>query len=1373
MKRISQLIISGTVILTALLSGCKNNLLPDSIGEEVVIAQQDTSGKIDIPQELKATKGKKQQITLNWNAVAKASKYNIYAAKTPFESFIKIGETTETEFIYSINAGLTRYFRITAADYLGNESDASSIVSGATLARPLISNITNELTETSSTATVYWYMENVSDYQEMVRYEITAYENSKRVDEKFVDGSQTTQTFVTFENVPQHTNLEFQVTAYLSDEQSDTEISEKMDVDTAAKQTPDAVSDLQATWASSLDSITLSFKLPEPSFIKTGVTAGNTVYEQYPVYFKVLRRETSSDTDWQNATVIADHLYYDGTTTGHGITFDPSDTDAQKAEKQENINLWFNNYISGTEVSFTDSGLPFKTEYEYRIQSYLDNYKTTVTSNLSSIATVTGHTAAVPSITTKDFEYEYAYENEEDPEQITSKKQAHFGFNFNWEDFGTADKYKIILQTTKTGLAAESVPEVSFKQISDISSFTESFIFEPEDYSSEGYYEYAVYIVENSIETTANAEPSSYLTKTSAPGKILISPVLVLPEIKNFRVTDGYKDKIHLEWDTAETITYSLSRYEVDGNNVKIGEEEKNILTAPGDCPAESGKRYVFILTASDSRYDVPSDPLTAETLGTPVPVFDTANAKHNAVSVSWPKVQKASSYTVSFSNGVSVLGSFNFNEESEGSGAITEKNGIFTCTLSEPAGYNNASLSGKTWTATVTASNSTADETFRNTDVFTLGPAAVKNLSATVAKSTSDIKISWDSVPGAKAYAVRRARCSVTAPYNEISVDVYTVPAAGGNVKAGGVDVTAATAVLNEETGTITLTDSYKQIPSENPSVWDSNQDKLAWGFPYKYTVFPMEEDEELDTEAGSATADLGTTSYTFINADEISDTGSCIGYGHNVTATKAEDPKKITVTWNRPFGIPDDLEPFLWYRESGNENWTFNNIKASKNNAGLYNSFVIKPAGADRTKAFEYAVTYIEGNTESAKPFTSYLNELQSIKDETVSPTETLNKGYAFAIDFEASPVLINGEPSLDEEFTWKLWDYSKRAVGPDENTKYTLCLKNNDFFIASDSDNGWRAIADVNKDGTISTSAYAELFIADKYNISVTPGTNKVTVSPVSSKQYNTTLSSTEANKGVFEGLLKVQRDYKHYAKLSVSRTNSAGEEIEAACSDKEEYAYRNLTDGELARMALMTLAYGFYLNDGGDSALSSMGQFKYGGANNFIAAEKTDGQSGSATFTNRESAATLTSNWGKYRQYFTFLNYNSSTQTPGNTPVVPPLSISCAKSSCMIQGDIDNYIYCIETDPLKLSTAACGDDYSKYANLLNADLSITAKNNDTISVSIKRSGASSSITLVSTSDNGTRKWWFPMQIHSDKSYLFTSTDYGWWPSAEGGN
>ena len=153
-------------------------------------------------------------------------------------------------------------------------------------------------------------------------------------------------------------------------------------------------------------------------------------------------------------------------------------------------------------------------------------------------------------------------------------------------------------------------------------------------------------------------------------------------------------------------------------------------------------------------------------------------------------------------------------------------------------------------------------------------------------------------------------------------------------------------------------------------------------------------------------------------------------------------------------------------------------------------------------------------------------------------------------------------------------------------------------------------WINVATYKNDGTISPSTYKETTIAINGNgVKITP----------TGLSYDT----------VHNGLLKVLRDYKHYAQVIVKRVNSEGQEITASFADNEEnmYAYREVSHSEFSRIATLPMAIGIR------AAVNDQG-IKW-----------TGGQSGSATAIN-PGAGTVSINTygpGYIRSDVNFTNY----------------------------------------------------------------------------------------------------------------------------------
>jgi hypothetical protein len=537
------------------------------------------------------------------------------------------------------------------------------------------------------------------------------------------------------------------------------------------------------------------------------------------------------------------------------------------------------------------------------------------------------------------------------------------------------------------------------------------------------------------------------------------------------------------------------------------------------------------------------------------------ASAVYDSVTAYWKPVKQASSYTVTLNNGTDIVKDTVTASTADGitsytvtksdgtaSGNTLDVNteGYIVYTINKPAGYTDASVSGSDMTLVVSASSAYSG-TVRDTTtspaaaVRTLGPAK-SAVSATVAKYAGRIEVKWNATAGAKAYLVRRDRCT-SSDSSIVSTDAYIVPAnpsgTSGEIKANSETVSAVTAAA--ASGVITLTDTYSAEPSTGATTWQDNQDKLSWGYPYRYTVFPLE--DAADTyDVSSSSTSINDVTYT--GTGSLYATGSTIGYGVDVHATKSEDPYKVTITWTKPYLGTTSPDPKLYRTADGKNVWE--PTSASIDSTG---NFIVSPTGNERTAAYDYAVSY-NGET----PHETYLSAMTSAADP-LYPSEPKNKGYPFAIESSAVNVTTKGAAGYSEKVSWKLWDYTARAAGPADGTTYTVNMKNSDY------DTNWHKIADVSSDNQINLDS------DPSYQITMTPSGSGITVTPVF---YNDTHS----------GLLQVLRDYRHYVQILVKRTNLAGNEIYASYADGDMYAYREITPKEFALASALSIATSMY-------------------------------------------------------------------------------------------------------------------------------------------------------------------------------------------------
>ena len=1167
-----QSIIAAGFLLTAFLASCSSELVPSPAASAITDSSSGISSRsISAPQNLTATQGGKRKITLAWSEVSKAVRYYIYAASNPFDTYIRVGETSALTYEYSADSGITRCFKVAALDYSGTQSDTSIVVSGTTLACPSISDIVLPENSEDSSASVYWYMENADAYAQSLIYVITCMNGSTVVKTATMAGAASdgtaTDTSYTFTKLTQNTSYKYTVEAYLTTAQTDNETSNAVDYATAVSLKPKAPVSLSASEGTSLSQIQLTFKLPEEAYIKNSSSSGTSssadTYSHYPVYFKIFRRiSTDTEETKEPWITMTDGIYYsnDASAAGYLSKNVPANVDAYA-------------YTEGSSVTWTDSSsIARGLKYEYKVQSFVFGKNTT---SSSSFSTATGWTAAAPSLKLGTY-------------SVTAGKTMNtssvLSLTASWKSLGKEDAYCYIIKSSRAKAYSNDIDDSeSYTLYNSVSAINNSvFSYKISDDSAantsvRGYYTYTLFIVPKNTAAADSSAEANALDKVSAAGTILVTNELSLPSFSGFTVTSGYKDKVYVSWtneaDSSGTAyTYTLSRYVLDNNGNQDG--DVTVLTADSSSTAvnqsytfsdtglASGKSYVYALYAATSTgLKVPSAPLTAETLGTPAPVFDETAASYDSVTASWKPVKQASSYAVTLNNGTDIVKDTVTAVTTDGitSYTVTKSDGTasedtidvnaegsLVYTITKPSGYNNAAVSGSDMTFVVSAS-STYSGTIRDTTtspaaaVRTLGPAK-SAVSATVAKYADRVEVKWNTLAGAKGYLVRRDRCT-SSNSDIVSTDAYIVPAnpsgTSGEIKANSETVTAVTA--SAASGIITLTDTYTAEPSSSVTTWQNNQDKLSWGYPYRYTVFPLEDAADTYDVSSSSTS---IKDVTYTGTGSLYSTGSTIGYGVDVHATKSEDPRKVTITWTKPYLGTTSPDPKLYRTADGKNLWE--PTSASIDSTG---NFIVCPTGTERTTAYDYAVSY-----NGDKPHETYLSAMTSAADPLYS-SEPKNKGYPFAVESSAVNVTTNGAASYSEKVSWKLWDYTARAAGPADGTTYTVNMKNSDY------DTDWHKIADVSSKNQIKTNPDS------LYQIIMTPSESGITVEPVF---YNDTHS----------GLLQVLRDYRHYVQILVKRTNSAGNEIYASYADGNMYAYREITPKEFALASALSIATSMY-------------------------------------------------------------------------------------------------------------------------------------------------------------------------------------------------
>ena len=1115
-----------------------------------------TNNTIASPQNLFASQGEKRTITLSWTEVHKAVRYYVYASPTPFGNFPKVGETSTRLYTYDAMPGVTRYFKVTAVSYAGTESKPSLTVSGTTLAQPVINDI--QQTENTDSVTISWYMENTDAYCDALQYTITCRGNSDVIRTETIAGGAngiSAPTSYTFTNLKQNTKYKYTVEAFLKTAQEAVETSDAVDAETAASLKPSAPDNMHATGGVLTNMISLSFTLPEKANVKQTTDMGTggqqAIYSKYPLYFKIVRRIAAGDTGTEYSWMpLEEKMYYSPSEPNKWTSTEPTSLEAYNAA-----------YTEGATVTYIDtSDLVRGIKYEYKIQSYI--YKKNTTSSSSSSSAV-GWEAAVPLFELSNITS--VPDNELHP---TKNIKTSVRFKAAWTSHGKESDYVFIVKEDHNDIADNysGSKYMLYESLAGVNAAVLTYDTQDAASTNCGYYTYTMYIVSKTFpHGAAELETAVHNALDSAPAQrsALVTSEIDLPKA-SITVDDGYGDKAVISWNYDSETDYTLKRYTADENGYKIEgtlkETDNAALGTTGsytDTTLENGKAYIYVLCAKykTGTITILSDPVTAYTLGVPFVTFDADSPAYSAITISWKPVQKADIYTVTLTcDSITVTGTLEKNTTgssytaSEHTSYTIGETGQIIYMIGKPAGYDDAQISGKPFTCTVSASNSKAAAASAPIQVRTLGPAET-NVTATLAQSADRITATWNTVQGAAGYFVLRDRCDIL---NDkiLSSDVYFVPAtptgSTNEIQANKEIISGASAVITGNT--ITLTDTYTASPATGMTVWQDNQDKLAWGYPYRYTVFPAKSAD--DTYDVSAVSENGKRTQVTIrdvvyqNVDKIFAAGSTLGCGFAVTATKSESPDSVTIVWQKPYGITTQ-EPKLWRKRmtGSGAQW-----EKTTELVDAHGNFVVAPTGNERTVPYGYAVVYSD-----EAPHATYLTSL-SVSDPK-SPSEPLNKGYAFAITCTADNIKNGIAAGFGERIGWTLWNYDERAVGPDPGKTYELYIKNSDYNA------NWNKIATVSQDGSVTLNNKSE------YAVTITPSNESLSIIPVLTNDTHS-------------GLLQVLRDYKHYAKMEITRTLSDGTHITASYSDGDPFAYREITPKEFALVSALSLATAMY-------------------------------------------------------------------------------------------------------------------------------------------------------------------------------------------------
>ena len=1222
--------------LAFFIAGCKEMLPVPQMSQN----NTEIKSALAAPSNITATHGLKRKIRLTWTGTSSAKCYYIYSASTPFDEYVQINETTNdnTYIELAVPSGYSGYFKVAAVNGLGEVSDKSLAVYGTSLATPQITSIQEDQTS----ATVYWFMENLNrkTYLDDIHFTAICYDSkSNEVGRKTLAG--TTETFCTFDGLSSGTKYFYEVEAYLGSDGDSIEKSLKLDSETVVSLTP-AVPKFTVSEGTRDDRIDINITLPPmvKILVESGSGGANQAsYEDRPLYFKISKLNDSTGEYDELVKYIP--FNYNGKNPIQEIGKDSPE---------------FDNYKEGDVITYSDFVEPNKVErgkkYTYKVFACTDNYYNSKGERLSPVSddkkttAQTGWAASVPRIFSSSIEYDYEEsETETEAETVTVKTKiaARLEITTAWDSIGKENEYVyMLLQNHKTlesatgdgkdSFIAKQDGSCYFDTLEEIKSVPLTFDLKTNPESVRGYYRYSFYIVPKSVKSEVSDPNQNVdtikeksLTHIDDISSKLISDgdVDIVPNIK---VEDGYKDKVIIKWEAKDNVNYKLVRYTLDNegsidNSITAVSVDSDKLTGGTytDNEIESGKAYSYTVYASNDQIsDVPSNTVKAYTLGTPVVSFDTSEIDYDSITVKWNTVMHNAEYLEKGSSmhGIKYKVEYNGNSYNiaqsdmiDESSSIVEKSSDdydvkcidgkeFILKIKKNiAGFNygskpvvSAKNAGAASELIVQASN---DVTKSEPSNYTQGSVSVKVLGpAEIALTTSkaaydkQINVSWNVIEGAAGYVIRRI-CPRTRLGEEEDKTDYITVSASGNVTNNGESVGNGRTVLTSNSGVINISDKYCAA-SDTTSLYQTNQEKIDVGLEYDYTVMPVKNLNDNPFE---------DFKIVYQNEDDVSAKGYTNGYGIKTLASKADYADKIEVTWKKP-NTSSATFPQAFYRKVGDSKWE----KFGQLSSGDEKIDFVPPQDS-RDKKFEFMVSYRHGDEANFEDTYIAYEKAQTDGDEIYG--EQNNMGYQFAL---SAGNLVAEQPtasneSFSEKIYWTLWDANTRKHAPDS---YEIMVKN--LNCSSE----WFTIAEISKDGTVTPKpknwydVSYEMYGNSSMKITALNNGSKFTTT----KRLTRASGQADAITGTHNGLLKVQRDYKHYYKLVAKREGKYGEVVTAlgefdntdrndAASKIPVYTYRKISDDEFVKCVNLIVADAVYkvgIDSGGSRTIpGTTGEF----------------------------------------------------------------------------------------------------------------------------------------------------------------------------------
>ena len=624
------------------------------------------------------------------------------------------------------------------------------------------------------------------------------------------------------------------------------------------------------------------------------------------------------------------------------------------------------------------------------------------------------------------------------------------------------------------------------------------------------------------------------------------------------------------------------------------------------------GIERIYRLTATAGASSAPiSETRFAYSLGCPEPKFDSSNPYYDTITVRWEDVQAAESYKVQLAEDTPV----EITTEGENANARISTdalgNRVYSYTFTEDqlgSRCRAASISGTDIAVKVSATSVVDDTTCGSVSAKTLGPAKIE-LETSVAQYYKSISVAWNKIDGAKAYQILRKRYAPNGSGgwrpDEDEWETFIYDAENEKVISNGEQyspmiVTQGVKQKNgEDVEVYTLKDSHVDIPAadkESAGQTAITQSRIPWGIPIEYIVIPLRSTGDsfdgTKLSSSSLTVEGKKLSYTGLVSDsDFIKKGSTVGYGLDVKATKAESSENIKISWTKPYTGGASANPLIYRRLKGDSTEYGREQILQSSSPNTTTLPLLCTTDSERTKAFEYAVKYIasgatdsSGTAEQNKPFVeSYTDFLSEKKDTNGEP---LAVGYLFYLpQFIVNNVLnSDGSEGFMESVNWTYWNYGERKNGPEDigdTPAYTIWMKN------KNNSSGWFQIASAKTDETLSITQDPGW-----YEANITKSATGVILSP----------NNVSDTSGTNNGLLKVQRDYKHYYMIRGQRVNSEGKTIYTYIGlDGNTWTYRRISAEEFAKCITLILADAVNqcgINSGapGDSETRRVGNFR---------------------------------------------------------------------------------------------------------------------------------------------------------------------------------